>query len=155
MVPPGLWVLSLPIFLASCMETGLRAFVMGSVLLAPPYMVAADTVVAWVATATFLGLPQVRRAHVLLSVSEAPLIPGRGPGCLGPLDVAPQVGRLLLMLRWIPVAPAVYAAAQTMGQPQTMHDRDAVRRGPHMREYAKVVRVLMDGARLGTAAILF
>jgi len=78
-VPPGLWVLSLPIFLASCMETGLRAFVMGSVLLSPPYTVAADTLVTWVATATFFGLPQVRRARENDRFGETLLTPRRVP----------------------------------------------------------------------------
>lgn len=46
--------------IALCMETGLRAVALGSVLWSAPYLAAAELGITWLAAGLFFGLPQVR-----------------------------------------------------------------------------------------------
>ena len=54
------YILTLPVMIALCMETGLRAFALGSVLLTAPYLAAAELGITWLGAGLFFGLPQVR-----------------------------------------------------------------------------------------------
>ena len=67
------YILTLPVMIALCMETGLRAFALGSVLLSAPYLAAAELGITWLGAGLFFGLPQVRmRCRACAVVARPP-----------------------------------------------------------------------------------
>jgi hypothetical protein len=71
-----LYVLTLPVMLSLCLETALRALVLGRVAWVPPSLVTADTLLVWVAAILFFFVQaQVGRGVLLArALTHAPAL---------------------------------------------------------------------------------